>query len=131
MAGGARPGSGRKPVNLDLSELEKLCSLQCSDEEIASWFNVSVRTIQTRRKQRPFAEVMDRGRARGRISVRRTQMRIAEQGSAAMSIWLGKQLLGQRDVTPVELTGPARQPLRISLEVVDAVLACAKEQKRK
>jgi hypothetical protein len=130
MPGGTRPKSGRKPINIDLGELEKLSSLQCTHEEIAAWFNVSVRTIESRRKQRAFAEVMERGRAKGRISVRRAQMRLVEQGNAAMGIWLGKQLLGQRDVTPIELSGPSGQPVHISLEAIDAVLAGAEEKKR-
>jgi hypothetical protein len=46
-----RRGPGRKPVHIDLVELEKLCALQCTDEEIADWFDVSTRTIESRRKQ--------------------------------------------------------------------------------
>jgi len=34
---------GRK-VKIDLGELEKLCVLQCTDEEISAWFGVSTRT---------------------------------------------------------------------------------------
>jgi hypothetical protein len=130
MSGGNREHAGRKLIHIDLGELEKLCSLHCTDQEIASWFGVSVRTIESRRKQRQFAEVMERGRAKGRISVRRAQMKLLESGNASMGIWLGKQLLGQRDVTPIELTGPAGQPLQISLEAIDAILAHAEEQKR-
>src|SRR4051812_19718399 len=97
MTGGKRSGAGRKVVDVDVVELEKLCSLQCTYEEIAAWFNVSVRTIESRRKQPKFAEAMDRGKARGRISVRRQQMKLLESGNATMGVWLGKQLLGQRD----------------------------------
>jgi hypothetical protein len=38
MPGGKRIGAGRKAVKIDLGELEKLCSLQCTDEELAAWF---------------------------------------------------------------------------------------------
>lgn len=128
--GGARSGAGRKPVEMDLAELEKLCSLQCTDEEIAAWFGVSVRTIENRRQQPEFAEVMRRGRAKGRISVRRAQMKQLEAGNATMGVWLGKQLLGQRDVTPVELSGPSGQPMQISLETVDAILQSVRKSKK-
>jgi hypothetical protein len=104
-------------------ELEKLCSLQCTHEELAAWFNCSTRTIEKYAKKPEFAEVMARGRAKGRISVRRAQMKLLESGNATMGIWLGKQLLGQRDVTPVELSGANGAPLQISLEVLDAILA--------
>lgn len=84
-------------AKIDLSELEKLCHLNCTDEEIAAWFNVTVRTIMRKRKFPKFAAVMERGRAKGKISVRRMQMRLLEQGNATMGVWLGKQLLGQTD----------------------------------
>jgi hypothetical protein len=127
MRGGHRPGAGRKPIVIDLLELEKLCSLQCTNEEIAAWFSCSVRSIETYSKKPEIAEVMARGRAKGRISVRRAQMKLLEKGSAAMGVWLGKQLLEQRDVMPIELTGANGDPLRLSLEVVDAILAPAKK----
>ena len=84
-------------TEIDMGELEKLCQLQCTDEEIASWFNVSTRTIERRRLEPGFAEVMTRGKAKGRISVRRMQMKLLEEGNATMGVWLGKQILGQTD----------------------------------
>lgn len=122
MRGGKRVGAGRKAVRIDLSELEKLCALGCTNEELAGWFNVSAKTIENRRKQPKFAAAMERGRIKGRISVRREQLRLLESGNAAMAIWLGKQLLNQRDVRPVELSGPNGQKAQISLEVLDAIL---------
>jgi hypothetical protein len=84
-------------ASINLAELEKLASLQCTDEEIAGWFGVSTRTIERRRKSPVFAETIVRGKARGRISLRRAQFKILEQGNATMAIWLGKQYLGQSD----------------------------------
>jgi hypothetical protein len=127
MQGGPRAGAGRKPVPIDLIELQKLCSLQCTHEEIAAWLGCSVRTIENYAKKPEFSEVMARGRAKGRISVRRAQMKLLESGNATMGVWLGKQLLGQRDVTPIELSGVDGKSLQISLEAVDAILARSKE----
>lgn len=127
MHGGPRTGAGRKPIEFDLGELEKLCSLQCTHEELAAWFKCSVRTIEMYSRKPEFAEVMARGRAKGRISVRRAQMKLLEAGNATMGVWLGKQLLGQRDITPIELTGANGKPLEISLEMIDAVLARTKK----
>jgi hypothetical protein len=128
MRGGTRPGAGRKRVNIDLVELEKLCAFQCTDEELAAWFGVSTRTIESRRKQPQFAAVVNRGRAKGRISVRRAQMKLLESGNGTMGVWLGKQLLGQRDVTPIELSGPNGEPVQFSLESLDAIINRAKER---
>ena len=63
MHGGARPKAGRKSVRINLGELEKLCALQCTDEEIAAFFEVSVRTIERRRGKPAFAKAMERGKA--------------------------------------------------------------------
>jgi hypothetical protein len=84
-------------ADIDLTELERLCAIQCTDEELAAWFGVSTRTIERRRLEPEFAEVMARGKAKGRISVRRMQMKLLEEGNATMGVWLGKQILGQAD----------------------------------
>jgi hypothetical protein len=130
MTGGKRPGAGRKAIKIDLVELEKLCVLQCTDEEMAAWLGVSVRTLESRRKQPQFAEVMNRGKVKGRISVRRAQMKLLDAGNATMGVWLGKQLLGQRDVTPIEVSGPNGQAVKISLEDLDAAITRAKLPKK-
>ena len=114
MTGGSRERAGRKPVRIDLTELEKLCALQCTDEEIAAWFAVSPKTIANRRRQPRFAEVMERGRAKGRVSVRRAQMKLLEAGNATMGVWIGKQVLGQRDVITAEHSGLAGAPIQVA-----------------
>jgi len=92
-------------VKIDLAEPERLSAMQCTDEEIAAWFKGTTRTIERRRKKRAFAEVTDRGKAKGRISVRRMQMKLLEQGNATMGVWLGKQILGQTDEVRHEVNG--------------------------
>src|SRR6185369_11001003 len=82
---------------IDLAELERLSAMQCTDEEVAAWFGVTTRTIERRRRNAKFAEVMERGKAKGRISVRRMQMKLLEQGNATIGVWLGKNILGQVD----------------------------------
>ena len=129
MQGGRRPGAGRKPLEIDIEQLEKLASLQCTDRELAAFFRCTTRTIEKRRKEPAFKEALERGKAMGQISVRRAQMRLLEAGNATMGIWLGKQLLGQRDVTPVELTGSNGSELKFSKETVDAIIAEAKKNK--
>jgi hypothetical protein len=57
-------------------------------------------------------------------------MKMLDAGSGTMGVWLGKQLLGQRDVTPIELSGPKGQSLEISLEVIDAIITRARKGKK-
>ena len=92
-------------VEIDLTELERLCAIQATDQEIAAWFGVTTRTIERRRTEPKFAAIMERGKAKGRISVRRMQMKLLEQGNATMGVWLGKQLLGQTDQVTHEVHG--------------------------
>src|ERR1019366_10248818 len=97
-------------------------SLHCTDEDLAAFFGVSVRTIETRRKKPEFSEAMNGGGAKGRISLRRAQMKLVEKGNAPMSIWMGKQWLSQRDVMPIELSGPNGDAVKISWESIDEIL---------
>src|ERR1700677_1085589 len=118
MSGGERKGAGRKAVPIDLLDLEKLCAIQCSDEEIAGFFKVSVRTIQNRRAQRKFGDVMRQGAAKGSISIRRAQMRLVEAGNVPMIIFLGKNRLGQKDnIAGVRLSLP---PMETAQDVARA-----------
>ena len=97
-------GRPRKPINK--GELEKLCGIQCTIEEIAGWFNCHEDTIRRfceREYGMKFHEVYDKFSANGKISIRRTQFRIAEDGNATMAIWLGKQYLGQTDKQDLNL----------------------------
>jgi hypothetical protein len=104
----------RPKVKIDLGELEKLCVLQCTDDEIAGFLGVSTRTIERRRKARRFREVMERGKAKGRISVRRHLFQLADQKAAA-AIFLAKNLLGFKDVIANEHSGPEGAPIPVSL----------------
>ncbi len=105
----------RPKVKIDMTELEKLCSMQCTDEEIAAWFGISTRTVERRRATAKFAEVMDQARAKGRVSVRRSLFKLAAAGNIAAAIFLAKNVLGYRDVLRNEQTGPEGGPILLSL----------------
>jgi len=103
----------RPKVKIDLAELEKLCAMQCTDEEIAAFFGVSTKTVERRRKVPRFSDVMEQARAKGRVSVRRNLFRLASNGNVAAAIFLAKNLLGYRDVVASELSGPDGRPISI------------------
>lgn len=89
----------RPRIEIDLDQFKKLCAIQCTEEEIASWFKCSVDTIERwcrRELKLSFAEAFKIWSADGKISLRRTQFRMAET-NCSMAIWLGKQYLGQKD----------------------------------
>lgn len=115
MSGGKRTGSGRKAIQIDLAEVEKLCSLQATDEEVAAWFHVSVRTIERRKTiSRAFADAVERGRAKGRISLRRSLWALAVKGNPAANIFLAKNLLGYKDYFSNEHSGPNGGPIPVA-----------------
>ena len=91
---------GRPRKQIDKTEFEKLCSLQCTEREFCSWFDVSDETLNKWCKEnydgRTFLDVFKEKRENGLISLRRTQFQLAEK-SPAMAIFLGKNLLGQTD----------------------------------
>jgi hypothetical protein len=103
----------RPKAKLDLVELERLCGMQCTDEEIAAFFGVSTRTIERRRRVQRFREVMEQAKAKGRVSVRRNLFRLASGGNVAAAIFLAKNLLGYRDVLSNEHSGPGGGPIAI------------------
>lgn len=91
-------GRPTKAINWD--HVDKLCTLQCTAKEIASFFDMSVDTLTRRCKDEfglTFAEYFAQKKGSGRISLRRLQWKSAEDGNVSMLIWLGKQYLGQSD----------------------------------
>lgn len=104
--------TGRPTIKIDKDNFEKLCGLQCTLVEIAGFFNCSEDTIQRwcrRTYKMTFAEVYKTHSQQGKIALRRYQMKLAEK-SAAMAIFLGKQLLGQRDYSEVEVKADINNP---------------------
>lgn len=80
-------------------QFEKLCSLQCTEEEICCAMDVTDKTLTRLLKAHygmGFSEAYKKYSAAGKISLRRTQFKMAER-SDRMAIWLGKQYLGQRE----------------------------------
>jgi len=107
----------REKIEFNLENLENLCKLNVTHDEIAHYFNVSTKTVQRRYNEEPdFAEAVDRGRSMGKISLRRIQMGLAEDGNATMAVWLGKQLLGQTDKQEIDQYNHGD---KVSIEIVN------------
>jgi hypothetical protein len=121
----------RPETKIDLVELEKLCSMQCTDEEVAAFFSVSTKTIERRRKVDRFREIMDNAKAKGRISVRRNLFRLASNGNVAAAIFLSKNLLGYKDIQSNEHSGPDGGPMRVSVAAVDGIVARVRAAREK
>src|SRR5579871_1396493 len=103
----------RPKLKIDLAELEKLYGMQCTDEEVAAFFGVSVRTIERRRQVKAFQEAKERSLGKGRVSVRRNLFRLASKDNVAAAIFLAKNVLGYKDYVANELSGPNGAPIAI------------------
>lgn len=100
--------TGRPKIEIDQKHFEQLCGLQCTLDEIAFWFKCSEDTIERWCKRTydgaTFADTYKKHSAFGKISLRRYQFALAKK-SATMCIWLGKQMLGQKDINVMRMTG--------------------------
>jgi hypothetical protein len=97
---------GRPVIKIDFGMFKKLCEMQCTKEEIAGWFECSEDTIERRCKEEygeTFAVIYKEFSAKGKISLRRAQFKLAQHNSM-MAKWLGKQYLGQRERTELDMT---------------------------
>ena len=90
---------GRPHIEIDKDQFEKLCSLQCTKEDIAGWFNVSEDTIERfcgREYNENFAVVFSKKRVPGLISLRKAGFDLAKK-NAAVHIFYAKNYLGMKD----------------------------------
>lgn len=110
---------GRPPKQIDKEQFEKLCGLQCTEEEIAGWFNCSVDTVERwckKEYQTTFAEVYKKASADGKITLRRYQLQLAKT-NGSVAIWLGKVWLGQRE--PDGMAASTDDRVVINLSIAD------------
>ena len=89
-------GRHKKPV--DEEKLVLLASLGLTIPECAAVLECSHDSIE-----RNYLEMYHHGKDKCRASIRRKQIELAQAGNPTMLIWLGKNLLGQRD--QMALTG--------------------------
>ena len=84
---------GRPRLNIDPEQVIRLARLHCTMQEMADFFGCHRETLREN-----FSPQIDKGRSEGNISLRRKQWQMAvEKGNVVMLIWLGKQMLGQRN----------------------------------
>jgi hypothetical protein len=91
---------GRPKLDIDPEQVRKLAAIGCTNLEIADIVKCSHDTLTAR-----FKAELDEGRSQGKASIRRKQYELAMSGNATMLIWLGKQVLNQKEKTSNENTG--------------------------
>lgn len=101
---------GGRPIKL-ISEqgaalITMLAGFMCTDEEIAASMSdnnvkISVDTLTNENNKATFTDCKEKGKAVGKVSLRRNQFKLAET-NAPMAMFLGKNYLGQTDKQEVK-----------------------------
>lgn len=113
----------RPRKEIDQKQFENLCGLQCTRDEICGWFDVTDKTLDSwckRTYSEGFSAVYSKKRGTGKISLRRSQWKLAEK-SATMAIFLGKQYLNQHD-RPIDEDENILQKARELLDGVESAI---------
>ena len=109
---------GRPKIEINKKQFEKLCEFQCTEQEIADFFNCSIDTINNYCKKNydmTFSDTFKKKSVKGKVSLRRNQFALSKKNSN-MAIFLGKQYLGQKDIQTLD--GNLSTPT-LNIKVVD------------
>jgi hypothetical protein len=91
----------------DFDRLIGMVKIQCTQDEICNIFGMTAETLNTRLQERgeeSFSTLYKKHQDEGRQSLRRAQWSAAMDGNPTMLVWLGKQMLGQRDKQDIAQT---------------------------
>lgn len=83
-----------KVLDINPEQVKALAGIQCTVKEMCAVLGCSRTTIFEKYKNE-----LREGRRMGKAELRRLQWNAAKDGNTGMLIWLGKQWLGQTDVT--------------------------------
>ena len=89
----------QKQASINQKQFENMCAIQCTREEICAVLDVSEHTLIDWCKAtygKDFRTIFEEKKQLGKMSLRRRQWQLAENDKT-MSIWLGKQYLGQKE----------------------------------
>ena len=101
---------GRPPKVINEEVLQRSASIGCTYAELAALQGMAMSTFWEHTERRPELKTMiEEARDTGRGTLRRLQWQQAAAGNPTMLIWLGKQMLGQRDKQ--EVSGPDGGPI--------------------
>ena len=106
-------------------QFENMCGIQCTEEEIAAVFGVSVDSLQRWCEAtygRRFADIFREKRQFGKASLRRRQwLKATDEGDTTMLIFLGKQYLGQADRISQSITAVTGETRDQLAEIMDEI----------
>lgn len=90
---------GRPRLKLNQFGIEiisKLAGMRCSEEEIASFLEVTVETLHNKENKEAFLECIKKGENIGKVGLRQNLYRLSKT-NPAVCIFLAKNVLGMKD----------------------------------
>lgn len=118
----ARPKTGAMGTPsfvFDPKQVQVFGMYSATYETMAEYFGVSIDTIRRRMQdeQSDFCHAYKKGSGMGLMRLREAQLQKALSGDSTMLIWLGKQLLGQRD--SIQNDVKLNQPIKLVVDETD------------
>ena len=104
-----RPNRAEHQINP--VELRAILLVGATVAEVAAFFGIGVSTAEKVLARDPYRALYEKTRSERKLSLRRAQTRLAMAGNVGMLIWLGKQELGQRDLSRHEVTVADQRPV--------------------
>lgn len=103
--------SRQRRAPIKVGEIRRLSRMQCTESEAAAVLGIKTKTfLEVIRIDERARAAWEEGRMEGRVRIRKAQFALAER-NPQMAIYLGKVVLGQREVTTVEMSGPNGGPI--------------------
>ncbi len=108
---------GRKKIEIDLAQVEKLASIGLNEKQVADSLGISVTTLEDRKQNmRDFRSALKRGQAIGIATVANNLFTQSKEGNVSAGIFFMKNRAGWSDKH--ELSGDPDKPLPILIQQV-------------
>ena len=91
--------------------ITEMAERQCPKTEIASALGISTDTFDRREG---YAALYTKGRLAGKCNLRSKLISVALGGNVTALIFLGKSMLGLKETSAMELSGPDGNPLEVN-----------------
>lgn len=112
MLGRMANRSKQRKAPVKVGEIRRLARWQCTEREAAAELGIKVTTFREMiRIDERAKTAWEEGQQEGRVKIRKAQFSLAEK-NPQMAIYLGKVILGQREITSIEMSGRDGAPIQ-------------------
>jgi DNA invertase Pin-like site-specific DNA recombinase len=97
--------AGRKPIEINLAEVERLAGLGLTEAEICTSLGISQRTLERRKAESGiFGEALKKGKTATQVVVANKLVELCKKGNLGAIIWWEKTRLGYSETIKQEQT---------------------------